>query len=155
MVPDTTLGRRAIAIAMDSWKDGKEAGRLIEGRPRVQVVDTSRKAGQTLQSYEVVGESAEARYRVFVVRLNMANPKEGRTERFFLLGNDPVVVFLEEDYHLISHWDHRMTEEPGEDSPRHRFRRPKPGHACGAVSRGYSVSRGCGSASSPCWRSPA
>ncbi len=117
MVPDSALGRRAVAVAMDSWKEGKEAGRLIEGRPRVQIVDTSRKPGQTLDSYEIVGESAEPRYRVFVVRVTLANPKEERTERFYLLGNDPVVAFLDEDYALISHWDHRMTEATEEDSP--------------------------------------
>ena len=117
MVPDPALGRRAIAIAMDSWKEGREAGRLIESRPRVQVVDTSRKPGQTLEAYEVVGESAEDRYRVYVVKVTLANPSETRSERFFLLGNDPVVVFLEEDYGLISHWDHRMTEAPEDPSP--------------------------------------
>ena len=100
---------------MGAWRLGHPAGQIEPTDPRVQVVDTSRKEGQTLRSHEILGQTAEERHRTFVVRLHLETPEETREARFFVLGIDPMIVFLDEDYRLITHWDHRMPAEPEKD----------------------------------------
>ena len=122
IVPDSTRGRRAVEAAMASWKAGHPAGIVEPTSPRVQVGDTHRKPGQRLDGYEILGESADARVRTFTIRLALVEPEERPVVRFLVVGIDPVLVFREEDYEMLIHWEHRMDPEApglttGPDSP--------------------------------------
>ena len=120
IVPDSDQGRRAIAAAMDSWKKGHPAGIVEPTSPRVQVGDTHRRPGQRLEGYEILGESADPRARTFTIRLALEGPGESPVVRFLVVGIDPILVFREEDYAMLIHWEHRMDPEApevGTDAP--------------------------------------
>ena len=121
IVPDPARGRQAIEAAMATWKAGQPTGIVEPTSPRVQVVDTHRKPGQRLVGFEILAESADARVRTFSVRLPLAEPEERPVVRFLVVGIDPVLVFRQEDYELLMHWEHRMDPEPerGDDAARH------------------------------------
>jgi hypothetical protein len=112
IVPDSAQGRRAIAAAMASWEAGHAAGGVEPTSPRVQVGDTRRKPGQRLEGYEILGETADSRVRTFTIRLALVEPEERPIVRFLVVGIDPILVFRQEDYELLMHWEHPMDPEP-------------------------------------------
>jgi hypothetical protein len=111
IVPDPATGHRAIEALMATWKAGHPTGIVEPTSPRVQVVDNHRKAGQTLVGFEILAESADSRFRTFSVRLNLDNPEEHPVARYLVVGIDPILIFLQEDYELLMHWEHRMEPE--------------------------------------------
>jgi hypothetical protein len=112
IVPDPARGRQAIEAAMTAWKAGHPPGIIEPTSPRVQVVDTHRKPGQTLVDYEILSDSADPRVRTFSLRLTLSGSEERPVARFLVVGIDPILVFRQEDYELLMHWEHRMDPEP-------------------------------------------
>ena len=55
--------------------------------------------------------------RPFAVRLLLDTPAETITTRYLVVGQDPLWVFRQEDYELILHWEHKMTDEERGSSP--------------------------------------
>lgn len=82
--------------------------------PQVQVVDSFRLPGQRLAGYRVVGEQASDRARTFSVQLELEGPTERSLVRFLLVGIDPVLVFRDRDYELLTHFEHKM--DPAEST---------------------------------------
>jgi hypothetical protein len=112
IVPDTAKGRQAIEALMATWKDGHPTGIIEPTTPRVQVVDTHRKPGQKLAGFEILSDSADSRVRTFSVRVSLLEPEERPVVRFLVVGIDPILVFRQEDYELLMHWEHQMDPEP-------------------------------------------
>jgi hypothetical protein len=111
IVPDTARGRQAIEAAMATWKAGHPTGIVEPTSPRVQMVDTHRKPGQALLDYEILSDSADPRVRTFSLRLRLSDSEERPVVRFLVVGIDPILVFRQEDYELLMHWEHRMDTE--------------------------------------------
>jgi hypothetical protein len=99
--------RRALSAALDAWKSGEPPGR-IEGTPAVQVGDTLRRPGQKLKSYEILGENAGDQGRQFAVRVIFTDPAAEEKIDFILIGIDPIWVFRQEEYDMVTHWEHKM-----------------------------------------------
>jgi hypothetical protein len=114
IVPDPTKGRQAIEAALGAWKAGHPTGIIEPTSPRVQVVDTRRKPGQELIGFEILSESADSRVRTFNVRLALSGQEERPIVRFLVVGIDPVLIFRQEDYELLMHWEHPMDPKPEE-----------------------------------------
>jgi hypothetical protein len=112
IVPDSARGRQAIKAAMETWKAGHPVGIVEPTTPRVQVVDTHRTPGQDLLDYEILSDSADPRVRTFSLRLTLSTSEERPVVRFLVVGIDPILVFRQEDYELLMHWEHRMEPEP-------------------------------------------
>jgi hypothetical protein len=112
IVPDPARGRQAIEALMETWKQGHPTGIVEPTTPRVQVVDTHRKPGQKLTSFEILSDSADSRVRSFSVRLTLLEPEERPVVRFLVVGIDPILVFRQEDYELLMHWEHQMDPDP-------------------------------------------
>jgi hypothetical protein len=113
--PSEQLCRQALIAALDAWKLGDSPGR-IEGTPAVQVGDTLRRPGQKLVSYEILGETAGDQGRQFAVRVVFTNPSAEEKIDFILIGIDPIWVFRQEEYDMVTHWEHKMTSEVAGDS---------------------------------------
>ncbi|MDB5353400.1 MAG: hypothetical protein JWN86_4647 [Planctomycetota bacterium] len=111
MVPDVGTARKAIELAMASWKAGKPTGVIESGSPRIQVADSFRQPGQRLERYEILGEAQADKSRDVTVRAFCSNPETIAVIRYRVIGIDPVHVIREEDYQLMSHWEHKMTDE--------------------------------------------
>ena len=112
IVPDAVKGRQAIEALMETWREGHPTGIIEPTSPRVQVVDTHRKPGQRLAGFEILSDSADSRVRTFGVRLSLLEPEERPVVRFLVVGIDPILVFRQEDYELLMHWEHQMDPEP-------------------------------------------
>jgi hypothetical protein len=111
IVPDSARGRQAIEAAMTTWKAGHSPGVLEPTSPRIQVVDAHRNPGQGLLDYEILSDSADARVRTFSLRLTLSDSQDRPVVRYLVVGIDPILVFRQEDYELLMHWEHRMDPE--------------------------------------------
>jgi hypothetical protein len=116
IVPDSAEARKVVAAAMAAWAGGRPAGMLDTRAPHVQVVDSFRKPGQKLKGFEIVAETASPRARTFSLRLHLVEPDERPLVRYLVVGIDPVLVFRQEDYELLTHFEHKMDPEPRQAS---------------------------------------
>ena len=105
--PSEDLCRQALSAALDAWKRGEPPG-LIEGTPTIQVGDTLRLPGQKLESYEIIGQVAGDQGRQFAVRVVFNNPAAEKKINFLLVGIDPIWVFRQDEYDMVTHWEHKM-----------------------------------------------
>ncbi len=118
IVPGSAPGRRVLERAMAAWQSGRAPGMLEDGQsPQVQVVDSFRVPGQRLLGHRVVGELATERARTFSVELVLDSPAARPMVRFLLVGIDPVLVFRDRDYELLTHFEHKMDPAEDEASP--------------------------------------
>jgi hypothetical protein len=108
-VPNSIVARDALETALSAWQNGEPPGE-IRGSPSVQVVDTHRSSNRALRTFEILGEVGSDCGRCFSVRLALDNPSEEQTVRFVIVGINPLWVFREEDYMMLSHWEHPMPD---------------------------------------------
>ncbi|WP_422922909.1 hypothetical protein [Singulisphaera sp. PoT] len=116
LVPESAVARQALERALEFWKEGRPTGRVEPTTPRLQVVDAHRKPGQALASYQIVAEAVTPRERTFSVKVVLDNPQEEALVRFLVMGADPILIFRQEDFDLMMHWEHKM-EPRAEDGP--------------------------------------
>lgn len=114
-VPEESAARSALASALDAWRKGEPAGPIDAPELSFEVflVDSQRQEGQTLSAYEILGEAPGDGPRTFAVRLELSNPDEELTVRYYLVGVTPIYVFRQEDYDMIAHWEHPMSAADG------------------------------------------
>lgn len=122
-LPDPDVARAALEAALDTWKaDRQVTGKTIGANPAIGVVDTLQ-AERPLLDYEILGAlGALPEARPFAVRLVLGSPREEVATRYMVLGENPLWVFRQEDYELILHWEHKMTDDEleglsGQSSP--------------------------------------
>jgi hypothetical protein len=106
--PSLEIAEDAVRRGLDKWKMGEPPGELPGTRPLVHVTDGGRKLGQTLESYQILGEVHGVCGRTIAVTLQLDNPAEELKARYIALGIDPLLVFRQEDFDLLMHWDHHM-----------------------------------------------
>ncbi len=114
-VPSVTVAESAVKAGMEAWKKGDPVG-LVQGvtKPSVHVVDSHRKPGQQIVSYEILGEVPGNAPRCFAVKATLSGPETTERLRYIVVGIDPLWVFRQEDYDLLSHWEHPMEEKKKE-----------------------------------------
>jgi hypothetical protein len=110
-VPEAAPARAALAAVLEGWKAGRVGEKLSAGGRGVEVVDSLRRSGRPLRGFEILGEVATDRARGFAVRLDLDRPEEEQATRYLVIGLEPLWVFRQEDYDMISHWEHAMPPE--------------------------------------------
>lgn len=110
-VPAPGPAREAVRAVLDAWRDGRPPEEGVGPRRDVHVVDKQRRPGQKLAGYDLLGEVAADKARGFAVRLTLENPDERPVVRFLVVGIEPLWVFRQEDFEMISHWMHPMDED--------------------------------------------
>lgn len=111
-VPEPGSARAALEAALNEWRNGRPPGEIKGASPAVQVVDTHRRPKQRLERFEILGEVGGDAGRCYSVRLTLTNPGEELKARFVVVGISPLWVFREEDFTMLTHWDHPMPSEP-------------------------------------------
>jgi hypothetical protein len=106
--PSLETADAAVRRGLDEWKAGKPPGEVPGTRPLIHVTDGGRKPGQTLERYQILGETRGVSGRTIAVVLYLENPKEELRARYIVLGIEPLLVFRQEDFDLLMHWDHHM-----------------------------------------------
>jgi len=106
-IPDEARAQEALDRTLAAWKLGGPTKRLALTDPAVtiEVADGSRRPGQRLIDYQIVGEVSADGPRCYVVRLTLEEPSQQLDTRYYVAGIDPLWVFRQEDYDLIMHWE--------------------------------------------------
>ena len=101
--PNEGNARKALEAALTHWVGGGQPGAIPNTKPVVEVTDSKWKAGQKIQSFEIVGDEppAGAGPRFFKVRLT---PEKGSPveTKYAVLGIDPLLIYRDEDYQKLS-----------------------------------------------------
>lgn len=108
-VPQEDQAQRTLETTLTAWQRGQSL-RPVTGSsaPAIEFVDSHRKDGQQLKTFDVLSLVPGDGPRVFVVRLTLENPAEVVTTRYVVLGVDPLWVIRAEDFDMLAHWDHPM-----------------------------------------------
>jgi hypothetical protein len=117
-IPSEATSRRAVGAAMDAWRAGEPADRTIrlsDPTLNLEVADTARRQGQRLVEYEILGEVSAEGPRCIAVRVKLEEPREELEVLYYLVGIDPLFVFRQEDYELLTHWEMAMPDEAPAD----------------------------------------
>jgi hypothetical protein len=106
-VPAPALAEQALEQVLAAWKRGESSAPLqLASTPiTIQVADATRRPGQRLVDYELLGEISGEGPRTFAVRLKLENPTIEEEVLYYLVGIDPLWVFRQEDYDAVAHWD--------------------------------------------------
>lgn len=108
-IPTADKAHAVLTEVLEAWKAGTTEAAIATASGKVNIADTSRKPGQRLVAYDILGETPnEGGPRAFTVALTLANPDQNIKERYLVVGIDPPWVFRQTDYELLSHWDHPM-----------------------------------------------
>lgn len=106
-VPPADLAQQALQHVLQLWQEGKQTGlRTLPEVGEVYVVDSVWQQGRPLRSFELLGETPGDGPRTLAVRLMLDNPRQETIVRYYLVGIRPLWIFRQEDYDMISHWDH-------------------------------------------------
>jgi hypothetical protein len=109
-VPTTQLAREALAASLDAWTRETETPQFPGGAPQIQFADSLR-TGRRLNRFEIVGELPIQGGRRFEVELFLDDSLRTEKAQYVVLGIDPLWVIRQEDYDMITHWDHPMPKE--------------------------------------------
>lgn len=106
-IPSAARAEEALDLVLAAWKAGDPLAPLtLKSSPlTIQVADATRRPGQRLVDYDLLGEISGEGPRTFVVRLKLENPRVEEEVRYYLMGIDPLWVFRQEDYDALIHWD--------------------------------------------------
>jgi hypothetical protein len=115
-IPSVSVAESAVKAGMEAWLRSEPAG-IVAGTnaPVIHVIDSHRKPGQTLNSYEILGEVPGNAPRCFAVKAQLGEPAKEERLRYIVVGIDPLWVFRQEDYDLLSHWEHPMEDSKPEE----------------------------------------
>ena len=108
MIPDERVARDAISVMMKTWEERHPVGILEQTSPRIQVVDTRRSKEPDLVRYQILSSAVDNRVYCFLIRLTFEGGEDPRNVRFYVVGIDPLLIFREEDYTMLMHWEHPM-----------------------------------------------
>lgn len=116
-VPTVEAARAGLTLAMEGWLKGLTPADSGSDRPKIHVVDQTRRPDQKLVRYEILGEMPSEYARGFAVRVSYDGSEEPEIVRFSVVGIDPMWVFRQEDYDSIwVHQDETSTDRFGENS---------------------------------------
>lgn len=116
-VPAPELARSALAASLQAWRDGRPTGPASVAGVAVEVSDSGRDPARPLRGFTILGPIGADDRRCFAVRLTFDDPAGERTERYLVMGRNPIWVFRQDDYDRISHWEHEVEDEAEEDAP--------------------------------------
>jgi len=98
-LPSDDVARAALEGALKTWRDGGKPGTITGMEPAVQVNDTPWSQGDSLGSYEILGQDTTGAEKRFTVRLSLTKPDRVEEVQYYVIGQGPVIVFRDQDYH--------------------------------------------------------
>jgi hypothetical protein len=120
-VPSEQTAHQALDAVLSAWQAGEPPATIRNSTGIIEVSDSHRKTGQTLEAYEIFGPVPGDSPRCFAVKLKLENPAEELRVRYVVFGPNPYWVMRHEDLEMVAHWDHNMEPEnkkDGEKIPR-------------------------------------
>jgi hypothetical protein len=116
--------RKSLEAALEAWKSGKTLDSFGEQTPQFTVVDSAWKAGQKIESYQIVkNQPSGDRARIFTVKLSFRQPRREREVRYLVSGTDEFWVCRDTDIaEALSPGNE--ASKPGHQAPVRRRSRP-------------------------------
>jgi len=118
-VPSERTAQEALDGVLSAWQSGQPPVTIRNSAGTIEVSDSQRKTGQTLESYEILGPVPGDSPRCFAVKLKLANPAEELLVRYAVFGPNPYWVMRHEDLEMVAHWDHNMEPEKKKDGEKY------------------------------------
>jgi hypothetical protein len=109
-LPDWDEAQRSLEAALFAWRDAPSPPPESLDSPSVKFVDKQRRPEDRLTAFQILGRSDVENARQFTVRLTFDRGTSPQLVRYNVLGRNPVWVFRLEDYEMISHWEHDMSQ---------------------------------------------
>lgn len=109
--PKEDRAQEALTAVLQAWQTDKPSAEM-DGAT-IRVADSQRRKGQKLRSYEILGELPADAGRRYQVKLVLDNPAAETKAQYVVVGIDPLWVFRQEDYDMMTHWDHPMPTANG------------------------------------------
>jgi len=106
--PPTDRAEKALAAVLRAWQSGDTSDELADGESLYRLVDSRRDKGVALEGFEIIGEVPGERGRWFEVDLQAADGGTVQRVKYAVVGIRPLWIFRQEDYDMLSHWDHTM-----------------------------------------------
>jgi hypothetical protein len=115
-LPPPERAEAALELVLDAWRNAQDQQQLFElatssESVQVHITDSHRKVGQRLADFRILGEVLGRKPRYYTVQLDLENPKETQKVRFVIVGIDPIWIFREDDYDMLTHWHHPIEEK--------------------------------------------
>jgi hypothetical protein len=110
-LPDSAAARRSLDAALTAWEHGAGTGQVPGVNPPTHRIDSHATPGQKLRHFEILGEVSGEGGRWFATKLFFDGAEESESVRFVVLGENPRFVFRMEDFLMMIHWDHDMSED--------------------------------------------
>jgi hypothetical protein len=107
--PDPVEARGTLTAALSEWRDGQPQPKTE--RAALYFVDHQKHEGRKLKAFELLGDAMSGNLRHFDVRLTLSDPDEKPVVKYAVFGRTPRFVYRLEDFEMIMHWEHHMTEE--------------------------------------------
>ncbi len=99
---DPAAARRAVEESLETWRKSPDLERTTQTIQPVMFVDQSRKPGQRLREFTVLGEAAGADgCRRFQVKLALEQPDESILVAYYVFGQGPIWVYRAEEFEMI------------------------------------------------------
>jgi hypothetical protein len=103
---DPAAARRAVEQSLEAWRNSPDLARTTLTIQPVMFVDQSRKPGQRLKDFTVMGEAAGADgCRQFQVKLSLEQPDESLLAAYYVFGQGPIWVYRAEDFEMMMRMD--------------------------------------------------
>ena len=116
--PPDDRARQSLDAALSAWQQGSAPGPVPRtANPVVHFVDSHNGPARRLKGYTVLGLAPGVGPRVFTVQLTLDGPPAEVRVRYYVIGIDPVWVVRQEDYDMLTHWEHRHTKD-GKGGPK-------------------------------------
>ena len=97
-LPSATAARTALDSSLNAWKSGAPIATITTGLVPIDTYDARWRDGQKLESFEVVSEQSVDERPTFSVKIKLADDKEVIDDTFVVVGNNPLMVFRQQDY---------------------------------------------------------
>jgi hypothetical protein len=114
--PAPDRAREALTAVLEAWQAGRSDASLPG--TTIRIADSQRSSGQgpRLRSYAILGELPADSGRRFQVKLQLENRAGEQKVQYVVVGIDPLWVIRQEDYDMLTHWDHPMPAAGGAPS---------------------------------------
>lgn len=101
--PAVESARDALETSLEKWKEGGPHAVIEDFKVPINFIDARWQGGKKLESFEVLAEEKTATIaKIFSVKMKLAEDKEEKEVKYYIVGIDPLNIYREEDYNRAS-----------------------------------------------------
>lgn len=107
-IPAEADARTALETALESWRTNGTRGQVPDAvSPTLHLIDSQVPANKRPSSFVILGAAPGDGPRVYTVKLTFEQPSAESKARYVIFGLDPVWIMRQEDFDMMTHWEHK------------------------------------------------